>query len=81
MGKYQRPVERNPEEVRFADGVTIADVLSTTQEYDIVYIDLRADGNHSLRLGNSYQDIPAGDAYDGVVFFREVHPLEWQQYP
>jgi hypothetical protein len=81
MGKYQRPVERDPEEIRFADGVTVADVFSTTQEYDIVYVDLRVDGNHSLRLGNSYQDIPAGEVYDGVVFFREVHPLEWQQYP
>jgi hypothetical protein len=50
--------------------------LKRKTNYDIVYVDLRLDANASLRLGADFEDIPAGEVYDGLVLFREVTPLE-----
>ncbi len=76
-GKFQKPVERDSRQMHFVDGITIADAFDAFPQCNIVYVDLRLDENASFRLGNDYQDVPAGEIYDGVVLFREVSSVEW----
>ena len=80
-GKFQKPVERDPRQMHFVDGITIADAFDAFPHCNIVYVDLRLDENASFRLGNDYQDVPAGEIYDGVVVFRKVRSVEWEEYP
>lgn len=80
-GKYHRPVERDPHEMHFSDGTTLADVLDATPQHSIVYVDLRLGTNSTLRLGDNFQDIPAGEIYDGIILFKTVSPVEWEKYP
>lgn len=80
-GKFQEPVERDPRQMHFVDGITIADAFDAFPQCNIVYVDLRLDENASFRLGNDYQNVPAGEIYDGVVLFRKVRSVEWEEYP
>jgi hypothetical protein len=80
-GEYSLPVERDPHQMLFSDGITLADVLDAIPQYSIIYVDLRLDANSAFRLGNSFQDVPAGEVYDGIILFREVSPVAWEKYP
>jgi hypothetical protein len=74
-------VEKNPEEIHFSDGMTGAGLYAAQPEDDILYIDLRVEENYDIRFGNDFLDVDAGSIFDGAIFFREVHPQEWEQYP
>jgi hypothetical protein len=63
-------------QVQFADGDSLATVLETAPDAGIIYVDLRSEANASTRLGDPYMDVPASTFYDGLVFFREVRPME-----
>jgi hypothetical protein len=74
-------VKNHPEEIRLADGTTGEKLFAIQPEANILYIDLRTAENYTLRLGNNFNDVDAGAVYDSAVFFREVHPQVWEQYP
>jgi hypothetical protein len=78
---YQQAVEKNPGEIRFSDGMTGAELLAARPGDNILYIDLRVEENYGIRFGNDFLEVDAGKIFDGAVFFREVHPQEWEQYP
>jgi hypothetical protein len=78
-------------QIRFADDTTLGAVLETTPDHDLVYIDLRLEPNAAIRLGVlaavnwaeagrfagiDYQDALAGEAYDGIILFGEVTPVQ-----
>jgi hypothetical protein len=81
MYRMEEPVARDPEQMRFEDGISVADVFNAHPQHTIVYIDLRLAETASLRLANEYRDTPAGEVYDGIVLFREVSPIVWSDYP
>ncbi len=81
---YSQQVNRDPGQIIFADGTTLATLLDTAPGYNIVYVDLRLHSNASIRLGEELdpeirfdQDIPAGEIYDGIILFGEVTPVRW----
>ena len=69
-------INRDATQMRFSDGTNLANILAAAPDYDIVYVDLRLETNASLRLGADFEDVPAGEVYDGLVLFREVTLLE-----
>ena len=69
-------INRDATQMRFSDNTSLANILAAATDYDIVYVDLRLETNASLRLGADFEDVPAGEVYDGLVLFREVTPLE-----
>jgi hypothetical protein len=77
----EEPVDKNPEEIQFTDGSTVADLFTIYPQANILYIDLHMEENRTLRLGNDFIDVDAGKIYDAAVLFREVHPQEWELYP
>ena len=81
MNTDHRSVEKKPGDIRLADGTTAEAIFTMQPDDNILYIDLRVEENHTLRLGNDFNDVATGDIFDGVVLFREVHPQEWKQYP
>jgi len=80
-GSYLQQVDRDPHQMRFSDGITLGDVFDANPQHSIVYVDLRLGTNSTLRLGDDFQDVPAGEIYDGIILFREVSPVEQEKYP
>ena len=80
-GSYPERIERQPHEMRFSDGTKLGDVFDSAPQHSIVYVDLRLGMNGTLRLGDDFRDVPAGEIYDGIILFREVSPVEYEEYP
>ncbi len=75
-----RGTTRDPDwgagQIQFSDGTTLDAVLNAAPNDRIVYADLRLEANASARFGGSFEDIPAGEIYDGFVVFRAFTPME-----
>ena len=78
---FPQRIEREPHQMRFSDGTTLGDIFDSTPEHSILYVDLRLGMNGTLRLGDEFQDVPAGEIYDGIILFREASPVEYKKYP
>jgi hypothetical protein len=70
----------DPESIYFNDGTTVKDVFEAEPECSIVYIDLRAKANESVRcsrvdlgsLGAFDSLVPLPEMFDGIILFRET---------
>jgi hypothetical protein len=78
-------VESDPGEIFFPDGSTLADLLNKVPDDEVIYIDLRSNANGAVRIGKNFDpwtiydgEMPAGEAFDGLILFREVTPTEWR---
>ena len=80
-GSIPQRIEREPHQMHFSDGTTMGDLFDSAPEHSIVYVDLQLGTNGTLRLGDEFQDVPAGEIYDGIMLFREASPVEYEQYP
>ena len=80
-------VKSDPNEIRFPNGSTLAELLAESPDYEVVYIDLHADANKLTRIGEHFEiwniydgEIPAGEAFVGMILFKEVIPTVWRFY-
>jgi hypothetical protein len=78
-------VESDPGEIYFPDGSTLADLLNKVPDNEVIYIDLRSNANGAVRIGKNFDpwtiydgEMPAEEAFDGLILFKEVTPTEWR---
>jgi hypothetical protein len=78
-------VESDPGQIYFPDGSTLADLLNKVPDDEVIYIDLRSNANGGVRIGKNFDpwniydgEMPAGEAFDGLILFKEVTPTEWR---
>jgi len=72
----EHEVVLHPDRMSFDDGTTLSMLFDSVPDYAVIYIDLRLDATRSFRFGNPYEDIPAGEMYDGIIVFRKVNPMK-----
>lgn len=58
-----------------SDGTSLAQLLSDSDQ-SFLYIDLQTDGNFDAILPTGYLPIPAGQVYDGQIFFKSATPMQ-----
>lgn len=72
----------DPNELHFADGVTLGEILQGGSDDSLVYVDLRDDANAPTTLGVDFSPqtarfdptTPAGEAFDGIILFKRLTP-------
>jgi len=63
-------------EFKLTDGISLISLFDTYTIPDIVYTDLQAEENSTIRLSPDLLDVPASQLFDGVVIFRKFNPME-----
>lgn len=60
----------------FEDGTPIVSLFEAHPDRGIIYVDLRAEANSTVKLPPMFVKLPASKLYDGLVFFKEFTPME-----
>jgi hypothetical protein len=61
---------------QFKDDSFLSSLFESHLGAGIIYADLRAEENKSIKLPPDHLDIPASQAFDGLVLYKEYTPME-----
>lgn len=61
---------------KLVDGTSLISLFASYTAPNIVYTDLQAEENSTIRLSPDLMDIPASQLFDGIIIFKEFTPME-----